>query len=47
MSDKHKQQLKAGIDFRDTKARKESDACVFCGDNKPIKKRKAKSNGIK
>jgi len=46
MSNMHKQQLKAGVDFRDTKARKESDACVFCGDNKPINQRKAKKNGI-
>ena len=41
----HKQQLKAGVDFRDAKA-KGSDACVFCGDNKPIKQKKAKQNGI-
>lgn len=42
----HKQQLKAGIDFRDTKANRENDACAFCGENKPIKRKEAKKNGI-
>jgi hypothetical protein len=42
----HKQQLKEGVDFRDVKAQKETDCCVFCGENKPIEKQKAENNGI-
>ena len=42
----HKQKLKAGIDFRDSKANREKDACVFCGENKPIQLKEAKKNGI-
>lgn len=42
----HKQQLKAGIDFRDAKAKEASEACVFCGVNEPINKANALGNGI-
>lgn len=46
-SEIHKQQLKVGVDFRDANAINEADACVFCGQNKPIEKRKAKNHGVK
>ena len=42
----HRQQLKTGVDFRDVKAKGKADACIFCGKNKPIKKKKAESNGV-
>ncbi len=42
----HKQQLKAGVDYCDVEATKESDCSVFCGENKPIKKEKAENNGV-
>ena len=45
-SEHHKQQLKKGKDFRDRKAKGDADTCQFCGVNKPIKKQRAKSNGV-
>jgi len=42
----HRQQLKTGVDFRDVLAKGKADSCIFCGKNKPIKKKKAESNGV-
>ena len=45
-SEFHKRQVKRGNDFRDGKATKESDICMFCGKNTAITKSKAEENGL-